>query len=479
LLTEGFDIESCGSCHSRYQSAVYRRNPGRKPSKYLVSKLRRQEALQRRCGPGTAAYSNALEQLRSDKSVASPECSYIVSISYRGVGNRFLAIATAAAFLYALLTDRVLLVDRSNAMDELFCEPFLRATWLLSPDFPLTNYTNFDIDTAERYGNMLKNEVVRPDAGDVSTAQQLPAFAYVHLNYDATLEDKYFFCDDDQRLLRRVQWLVMRTDNYIIPGMFLVPAFQEELDLLFPEPDTVFHHLSRYLFHPSNHVWGLVTRYYNTHLAAAQKRVGIQVRVYGVLPDSPALLEQITACTQKKGLLPEVLATTDPISSPDPGASRSVSVIVTSLKPWYSDELKGMYWEHATAAGEAVSVHQPSHEEHQRSGATSHDSKAVAEIYLLSMTDVLVTSSMSTFGYVAQGLGGVRPWVLYKPANGSGPADPPCGQDVSMEPCYFKPLSYDCRRQKQWVDPSKALPHVQGCRDAGWGVKLVGVGRNG
>ncbi|TVU00501.1 hypothetical protein EJB05_54066, partial [Eragrostis curvula] len=468
LLIDGFHEESC---HSRYQSATYRRNAGRRASPYLISKLRRQEALQRRCGPGTAAYSKALEQLRSGKSVASPECSYIVSISYRGLGNRILA--AASAFLYALLTDRVLLVDPSNAMDELFCEPFLGATWLLpQAGFSLTNYTNFDMDTAERYGNMVKDKVIGGDAADDVSTAQLPAFAYVHLNHDATMDDKYFFCDDDQRLLRRVQWLVMRTDNYIVPGLFLVPAFREELDKLFPEPDAVFHHLGRYLFHPSNHVWGLVTRYYNTYLAAAQQRVGIQVRIFGALPDSPALLQQITTCTQKENLLPEVLATREPMS-PDPGA-KSVSVIVTSLKSWYYDELKSMYWEHATATGEAVSVHQPSHEEFQRSGATSHDTKAWAEMYLLSLTDVLVTSSMSTFGYVAQGLGGMRPWVLYKPANSSAPADPPCGQDVSMEPCYFKPLSYDCRRRKQWTDPSKIVPHVQGCRDAGWGVKLVG-----
>ena len=62
FLADGFDERSC---HSRYQSAMYRRRPGRQPSAYLVSKLRQQEALQRRCGPGTVAYSNALEQLRS------------------------------------------------------------------------------------------------------------------------------------------------------------------------------------------------------------------------------------------------------------------------------------------------------------------------------------------------------------------------------------------------------------------------------
>ncbi|CAN6172994.1 unnamed protein product [Urochloa humidicola] len=471
LLVDGLDEESC---HSRYQSATYRRNPGRRPSPYLISKLRRHEALQRRCGPGTVAYINALEQLKStSKSAASPaaECKYLVSISYQGLGNRILA--SASAFLYAVLTDRVLLIDPSNEMDDLFCEPFLNTTWLLPPGFPLSGYTNFSVDTAESYGNMVKNKVIRTDAdGSVATAaSQLPAFAYVHLNHDATVEDNTFFCGDAQSVLRRVQWLVMRTDSYIVPGLFLVPAFQDELDVMFPERDAVFHHISRYLFHPNNHVWGLVTRYYDTYLATAQQRVGIQVRVFGGVPDSPELLEQITSCTQREGLLPGVLAAAaEPISSAF--RVRSKAVLVTSLKSWYYEKMKGMYWEHATATGEVVSVHQPSHEEFQQSGARSHDHRAWAEIYLLSLTDVLVTTGRSTFGYVAQGLAGVRPWVMYKPDNSSTVPEPPCGRDVSMEPCFHMPPSHDCRMK--WADPSKDVPYIQHCDDVAWGLKLVG-----
>jgi xyloglucan fucosyltransferase len=469
LLSDGFDEKSC---HSRYQSATYRRDAGRKPSAYLVSKLRQHETLQRRCGPGTVAYSNALEQLRSGRSdgvIGTQECKYLVSISYRGVGNRILG--TASAFTYALLTDRVLLVDPSNEMGELFCEPFPNTTWLLPPSFPLTSYTNFSLDTTERYGNMLKNKVLRTDVGD-APAPQLPVFAYIHLDHDATQDDKFFYCDEDQRLLRRIQWLVMRTDCYTVPGLFLDMGFREELARLFPEQDSIFHHLGRYLFHPSNHVWGLITRYYDAYLAMAQRRVGIQVRVFGAEPNSPALLEQITKCTQKQGLLPELLTVTDPVI-PAPSRDRKpTAVLVTSLKFWYSEKLKSMYWEHAAATGEAVSVHQPSQEGFQHFGAKSHDTKAWAEIYLLSLTDTLVTTAWSTFGYVAQGLGGQRPWVMYRPENDSVVPDPPCGQDVSMDPCFHAPPFYDCRL-KHGADTGKIVPQVKHCIDMSWGLKLV------
>ncbi|TVU00498.1 hypothetical protein EJB05_54063, partial [Eragrostis curvula] len=463
LLADGFDERSC---HSRYQSAMYRRNPGRTPSAYLVTKLRRQEALQQRCGPGTVAYSMALEQLRSGTggAMASPECKYLVSISYSGLGNRILA--AAAAFLYALLTDRVLLVDPSNEMGELFCEPFPNTTWLLPPGFPLTGYTNFSIHTAESYGNMLKNKVVTTDAGHVP---ELPVYAYIHLNHDATQDDKFFFCDEDQGLLQNIPWLVMRTDSYIVPGLLLDRGFQEEFAKLFPEPDTVFHHLGRYLFHPTNYVWGLIKRYYDAYLATAQHRVGIQVRVFGGQLNSPALLEQITKCTQKHEVLPERLSGTEPVV---PGPSRkSIAVLVTSLKSWYSEKLKSMYWEHAAATGEAVSVHQPSHEEFQQFGSKSHDAKAWAEIYLLSLTDTLVTTAWSTFGYVAQGLGDLRPWVMYRPENNSVVPDPPCGQDVSMDPCFHSPPIHDCRL-KNVADTGNIVPQVKHCIDRSWGLKL-------
>ncbi|WVZ73515.1 hypothetical protein U9M48_021814 [Paspalum notatum var. saurae] len=479
LLPDGLDERSC---RSRYESSMYRRNPSRKPPPRLVAKLRKHEELQRRCGPNTDAYSRAVQQLRAGESAAEPpECKYVVSISYRGLGNRILA--AASAFLYAVLTDRALLVDPSNEMDELFCEPFPGTTWLLPRDFPLaSHFNNFTIDTAESYGNMLKNKVFRTDdaPAGTTTTQPPPAFAYLHLDHDYGDEDKMFFCDADQRALSRVQWLVMRTDLYTVPGLFLVTAFQEELGALFPEAerDAVFHHLARYLFHPSNHVWGLVTRYYRAYLARADLRVGIQVRNFDPRQaQSPLVLHQITSCVWTHKLLPEVLAAAAAATEelehavPVPGA-KSTAVLITSLRSWYYERIKGLYWDRATATGEDVGVHQPSHEGQQQFGKRSHDGRAWAEMYLLSLCDVLVTSGWSTFGYVAQGLGGVRPWVLHKPANLTSVPDPPCFRDASMEPCFHSPHVYDCKL-KRGADTGKMVPHVRHCEDISWGLKLV------
>ncbi|KAM2534584.1 hypothetical protein TB1_020287 [Malus domestica] len=79
-------------------------------------------------------------------------------------------------------------------------------------------------------------------------------------------------------------------------------------------------------------------------------------------------------------------------------------------------------------------------------------------MYLLSLCDVLVTSARSTFGYVAQGLGGLKPWIRYKPENRSTP-DPPCGRVRSMKPCFHDPHFYDCKAKKE-VDTGAIVPQV-------------------
>uniref|UniRef100_A0A0D3HAR7 Fucosyltransferase n=1 Tax=Oryza barthii TaxID=65489 RepID=A0A0D3HAR7_9ORYZ len=130
---------------------------------------------------------------------------------------------------------------------------------------PLVSYANFSADTAESYGNMMKNKVLGTDGSDGDMpAAQMPAFAYLHLNHDYGDDDKMFFCDDDQRL-------VMRTDTYIVPSLFLVTRFQDELDALFPERGAVFHYLGRYLFPQANHT-AVLQRVPRAGVAAAGRR---------------------------------------------------------------------------------------------------------------------------------------------------------------------------------------------------------------
>ncbi|KAK8667807.1 hypothetical protein V6N13_105288 [Hibiscus sabdariffa] len=436
LLADGFDEQSC---LSRYESVLYRKTSPYKPSPYLVSKLRQYEDLHKRCGPNTQSYNEAVKQLRSGRNVGTTDCNYVVWVCYSGLGNRILTLASV--FLYALLTERVLLVDRGKDMAGLFCEPFPERSWFLPLNFPMIKkFDGFDQKSRESYGNLLKNNKIR------ASMKSLPSYLYLHLTHDYDDYDKMFFCDDDQALLKKFSWLIVKTDNYFVPSLFLMPSFEDELNKMFPDKVTIFHHLGRYLFHPSNHVWGLITRYYKAYLSKADERLGIQVRTFdkGAGPFQ-YVKDQISACTIGEKLLPEVDAsgfTVNPSKNP-----KVKAVLMTSLVYGYYENMRDIYWEHPTMSGEIIGVHQPSHEEQQQTEKPLHNMKALAEMYLLSLTDVLVTSAWSTFGYVAQGLAGLKPWILYKSENQTTP-NPPCVRAMSMEPCFHAPPFYDCKAKK-------------------------------
>ncbi|KAL3819425.1 hypothetical protein ACJIZ3_005330 [Penstemon smallii] len=457
LLPTGFDENSC---LSRYQSLLYRKETPRKASPYLISKLRNYESLHKKCGPHTKLYNQTVQDLKSGRSSHASECKYIVWVSFSGLGNRILTLAST--FLYALLTNRVLLVDPGVDIPELFCEPFPEASWLLPKDFPLTNkFKSFNQKSNESYGNMLKSK---------NNLTELP-YVYLHLVHDYDDEDKLFFCNQDQIFLQKTPFLIMKTDNYFVPSLFLIPSFEQELNDLFPDKETVFHFLGRYLFHPTNSVWGLISRYYQAYLSNADVKVGIQIRVFDTGPGPfKHVLDQILACTMNENILPTIDQKPFIITSSEK-KKKTIAVLMTSLSSGYFEEVRNLYWENPTVSGEWIGVYQPSHEEYQQTEKQNHNRKAWAEMYLLSFSDKLVTSSWSTFGYVAQGLGGLKPWILYKPENGTAP-DPACRRAMSMEPCFHAPPFYDCK-MKRGVDTGALVPHVKHCEDMSWGLKLV------
>ncbi|XAR55884.1 Galactoside 2-alpha-L-fucosyltransferase [Bertholletia excelsa] len=491
-----------GSCLSRHQPILYRKPSLHKASSHLISRLRRYEALHKRCGPWNEFYNTSLNQLKSGHSSAVADCKYLVHLwmPHSGLGNRMLSLASS--FLYALLTNRVLLIELGEDMAGLFCEPFPDTTWALPQDFPMREQFRSSYQNSPHcYGNMLRNKEV-----DSSMNKSLPPFMYLHLLYDYDNYDKLFFCDEDQNFMKKISWLALRSDQYFIPSLFLIPSFEKELSNFFPEREAVFHHLSRYLFHPSNHVWGLVTRYYEAYLAKSDERIGIQIRDYSstALPfqsmkdhiasyylphlatdettvnqkrgisldlSSPFsfMMDRVVACSLENNLLPRVIDPKKCTSSP-PKNSKRKAILVTSLNSWYFENISGMYWEHQTITGEVIGVFQPSHEEFQQNMNPMHNMKALAEIYLLSLVDELVTSPWSTFGYVAQSLGGLRPWILNNPHKQMA-SDPPCYQAMSMEPCFHFPPSYDCKAKTR-VDTGAKVPYVRHCEDTIWGIKL-------
>ncbi|CAN6210925.1 unnamed protein product [Urochloa humidicola] len=487
------------TCRSRYLSSLYRPPSPHSPSPYLVSRLRKHEALHRLCGPGTPLYDKSVRQLASaHHSMGLAECRYLVWApppapgaggNHHHLGDRLLSMASA--FLYALLTRRVFLVDMPTDMAGLFCEPFPGASsWELpaADGFPVQNLTRLHRGSDHSYGNLIGAKKVSNGDEDPAAvrAESLPAYAYLHLAHDYLLPDQRFFCDGDQTVLGKVNWLLLRSDLYFAPGLFLVPQFEEELRWMFPAAGTAFHHVGRYLFHPSNKVWKVIAGYHASYMARFDERIGIQVATANTTLFAVPVLaaaaeaeaeaqfdfEQVTACVRREGILPEV--DPDAASTDYDAAAKSKAVLVGAARPELAERLRSVYYEHATVTGEPVTVlpqpgagKRPDPEENQ---------KALVEMFLLSYCNVSVASGWSAAGYVGNGLAGMKPWLLLPPAAAAAArnqtaASPPCVRATSMEPCFHAPPSYDCRAKKNG-DLGAVLRYVRHCEAVDGGLKL-------
>ncbi|KAL3008258.1 hypothetical protein AAZX31_07G021200 [Glycine max] len=419
LLTTGFDE---ASCISRMQSQLYRKASPHKPSPYLISKLRNYEDIHRRCGPNSRAYDRSMRKIvrSKNKGAAATLCKYLIWTPANGLGNQM--ISMAATFLYAMLTDRVMLVKFDKDKQGLFCEPFLNSTWVLPEKSPFWNEKHI-----ETYQTMLEKDRNRTS----NSKDDLPSVLFINLQHTLSEPEKFFHCDHSQYLLREVPLLILQSDQYF--------------------KDTVFHRLGRYLFHPSNEAWKLISDYYQEHLAKADKRIGLQIRVFSpVSTPQQTVMDLVLSCTLKHKILPQVDLQTSA------GKNHSVkAVLVASLHREYGDNLRSMYLKKATVSGEVIEVYQPSHEEHQKFNDNKHNLKAWIDMYLISLSESLVTTSLSTFGYVAQGLGNLKPWLLYRLVN-NDTHFPSCERDFSSEPYVVS-----------------SFPYLRECKDYCYGLKLV------
>ncbi|KAK2378490.1 putative fucosyltransferase [Trifolium repens] len=461
LLVSGFDE---ASCISRLQSHFYHKPSPHKPSPYLISKLRKYEELHRRCGPNTRAYNKDMKIIanykENDTKCAATTCKYIIWVPINGLGNQIISIAST--FLYALLTDRVMLVQFGKDKEGLFCEPFLNSTWLLPKDSPFWNAKN-----VQRYQSTIEMEM------NNTLNEDLPLAMFADLSYSYTFEERFFHCDHSQFLLSKIPLLFLKSSTYFAPSFFMTPVFEKELNKMFPEITSIFHHLGRYLFHPANEAWEQITNFYQQHLTKANERIGIQIRVYD--PNSTphqVVMNHILNCTLENKLLPKVLGTKNISLSTLSGKNKTNRkvVLVASLYPQYGNNLRTMYQNKSTVTGEVIEVYQPSSEEQQKFDDNNHNIKAWVDMYLLSLSDVLVTTAQSTFGYVAKALGNSTPWILYNPVNNQ--TKEICEREFTVEPCHKYPPLHYCNGTTI-EDISSSFHNIRHCKDFPFGVKLV------
>jgi xyloglucan fucosyltransferase len=88
------------------------------------------------------------------------------------------------------------------------------------------------------------------------------------------------------------------------------------------------------------------------------------------------------------------------------------------------------------------------------------------------LSDMLVTTVFSTFGYVAHSLAGLRPWLLSMVDWTTRRADVACVRPASVEPCLHSlPPPLICRAGQD-LDSMAHLPFLRRCEDLDEGLKL-------
>jgi len=394
------------------------------------------------------------------KNGVDSNCKYLVWTAIEGLGNRMLSLVSS--FLYAILTNRVLLVRFDNDMLNLFCEPFPNSSWLLPNN---SSYWN-DLTQFETSESIFMN-----NTGN-SSLEFLPPVLFLDLFFPHGAHCNYFHCDQNQDLLQKIPVLILRSNQYFVPPLFMVSTFRQDMNKMFPDKETTFHHLGRYLFHPSNVAWERIQKLYEAHLAKENERIGLQIRVYDThQTPQEAIVNEIVSCAHQNKLLPK-FTMQNSVSSPLKNHTSKV-VLVVSLYSEYGEKLKTLYQTNATLSTEVIKVYQPSHEEYQNSSDSMHNVKAWSEIYLLGLCDKLITSPSSTFGYVAHSLGGLKPWILQN-VHGKTASDPPCQRLKYMEPCFHDPPPYDCKTNAR-IDFTSLSHHIRHCEDQSRGVKIVNI----
>jgi xyloglucan fucosyltransferase len=388
----------------------------------------------------------------------SSGCKFAVAggPGWAGLGNKVLP--TLTVLLYAVLTQRVLLVPAASRLPEIMCEPFEGSSWGIDPERLFTPSENHE-------------DVWKPFS-DFESLVDATTFSSTHSKLYAVRPASWcqpvprFFCDTEQAILQtQVPWLYFQSCILFMPKLFAIPAFQPVLEDLFPDRMATTH-IIRSVMYPADPVWTRVKHVDTTHLRHAERRLGVQIRYRDLAPQFQEVHTTVNSRVVQCALSHGILNTTTPAS-----AQPTTTIFITSLFPDLRDELTELF--------SATTITQLSQGAVQKFGL-EEDVQALAEVMCLSFSDDLFVTPLSTFGGMAQAYGAVTPYFLeYR----NDTALPPCERGQTVDPCHQDPeMEYICPHDRR-VDGKTITEVVSAIRacpviDTPRGVQLVSIDRS-
>ncbi|KAH9565015.1 hypothetical protein CY35_04G055300 [Sphagnum magellanicum] len=382
-------------------------------------------------------------------------CDYLVCepLVNAGLGNRILV--AASCMIYAVLTQRVLLLPSSSLVAEVTCEPFEGSSWKMNEgSIGLPVVPKFWAST-DQFLSAVDSSMGRSVLKDTVTLNRAIELHATDFTAEMPIHpEKRFFCSTEQNYLRGVTWLHLTGNNYFLPKLFVIPIFRTALEALFPTR-MVLTHMLRYSILPGDTVWQRVEQVHTMQPNRTDRRLGVQIPTDQQFEETHLIEALIKQCALDNGMLPQhglaasglntslqstnyssISAVQSVIESP--GTVNRTTVFIASPYNNFEVSLRSDYLRNPPANGENVTVVQLSNRLKQTlNSARDEDEQALTEIILLSLCDDIIVIPISELGDVAKAYGALLPWVIETQSIDVG-----CLRGPTVDACYSTPSRY-------------------------------------
>eukprot|EP00293_Proteomonas_sulcata_P021307 CAMPEP_0184290592 /NCGR_PEP_ID=MMETSP1049-20130417/2774_1 /TAXON_ID=77928 /ORGANISM="Proteomonas sulcata, Strain CCMP704" /LENGTH=284 /DNA_ID=CAMNT_0026597765 /DNA_START=107 /DNA_END=961 /DNA_ORIENTATION=- len=255
------------------------------------------------------------------------------------------------------------------------------------------------------------------------------------LRWNNPIEFEYLLCRDLKEAFPQ-QYLFVFSDQYYLPALRHNELYQSQLQEWFGED--IFGVLARYLMRPKEYIMQEVSTFYDRHLSNTYS-VGLQVRTATMKEhDLKALVEGMDDFAWrdwinsfwKCGMLASYRAASASsyfIASDHRRVKSAADTMFGNRSHWYKQEVT-----RAKISGHAT---------------------ALIDILILSTCDDIVTTTMSTFGYVPAALAAKEPLVVSYQST--------CLREITSQPCFHK---WGYLMQAKCYDKTKMIsPELRMC----------------
>jgi len=343
-----------------------------------------------------SAYSDFHRQVMKDKSLWRSNNFLIYRTMDRGLGNQLESLVSA--FAMALLTNRVFLVDSTTIHHLLRPPPGL-----------LWHYSTIADNLSHDY--IYDNSKL------------------LDLRWQNPLEFPNLLCKDVAQVYTK-RFLFIFSDQYFLPALMHNALYRSTLQSWFGED--LFGVLLRHLMRPKEIIVKQAVSFYREHLEG-RPSVGIQLRTATMKGhDLTELVHGMDAFAWKDWInsfwkcallsSPKRAGTAYFIASDSAKAKKLADGTLGNQSFWYKQIIT-----RSTISGHAT---------------------ALIDLLVLSMCDDLVTTTMSTFGYVPAGLINKPAFVVSYQST--------CLREVTSQPCFHKwgyLMEAECYDKMEMISP--------------------------